>query len=755
MKNVLHVIHCLLIAFAGQALQAADPVKVFILAGQSNMEGQAVVWLTGKDYNDGKGTLGAFMKDAAKAPTYAHLVTPEGKGKPRDDVFVRYQREGRPLLAGPLDFGFSVYGDAQHFGPELQFGHVLGDFSEAPVLLIKTAWGGKSLYADFRPPSAGGEVGKYYKLMIAQVREALTNLDSDFPSLKGRGHTLAGFVWYQGWNDGVNPKTAIPEYEENLVHLIHDVRREFAAPKLPVVIGELTGAWVNAPPEWEKLRAAQAAAAKRPEFAGTVQFVPTRDFVRKSEESPNPTHGHHEFGNAETYFLVGDALGKSMVSLLKAAGSSNRSAPESAQEGPYMNAIPAHPPYYRVRYEGSTKPAELVYPASFTVWIPPGVKTLRGVVVHQHGCGEGSCKSGFTGAFDLHWQALAKKHDCALLSATYEQPEKANCQLWCDPRNGSDVSFQQALADLGAKSNHAELATVPWAIWGHSGGGHWAGAMLLLHPERVAAAWLRSGVPPIATEEGKPAPYQISLAACQVPMMCNLGTKEGVTEKAGRFSGVWPRNETFFHTLRGKGALIGVAIDPLSSHDCGNQRYLAIPWFDACLTARLPSKPGEPLQPMAADRGWLAPLNVGEAKGIAPVAATQFTGDVSKSVWLPGESVAKSWMQYQQDSNVNDDTPPPAPTNLRVTANVLTWSAEADLESGLASFIIERNGEILTQIPAQGKNPFGRPVFQNLSYSDTPTQPLMEMRFTDTSAESSRTYQYRVIAVNTVGLKSK
>ena len=67
----------------------------------------------------------------------------------------------------------------------------------------------------------------------------------------------------------------------------------------------------------------------------------------------------------------------------------------------------AAPPYYRVRYEPSTQPGELVYGVSYTVWIPPGVKTLRGVLVHQHGCGEGACKAGRTAAFDLHWQALA------------------------------------------------------------------------------------------------------------------------------------------------------------------------------------------------------------------------------------------------------------------------------------------------------------------------------------------------------------
>jgi hypothetical protein len=303
------------LALAAFAAAAPLPVKVFILAGQSNMEGQAVVDLKGKDYNDRKGTLAKLMEDPAKAAVFRHLRGADGKWTLRNDVFVRYQREDRPLLAGPLGMGFSVYGDAHHFGPELQFGHVVGDHSENPVLLIKTAWGGKSLFKDFRPPSSGGETGKYYTLMIAQVRETLANVATELPALAGRDCELAGFVWYQGWNDGVNPKTAVPEYEQNLVNLIHDVRAEFKSPKLPVVIGELTGPWVEAPPDWTKLRQAQAAAAARAEFAGNVVFVPTHDFVRKPEDSPNPGHGHHEFGNAETYFLVGDALGKAMVKL--------------------------------------------------------------------------------------------------------------------------------------------------------------------------------------------------------------------------------------------------------------------------------------------------------------------------------------------------------------------------------------------------------------------------------------------------------
>ena len=423
-----------------------------------------------------------------------------------------------------------------------------------------------------------------------------------------------------------------------------------------------------------------------------------------------------------------------------------------AQNAPYDVFPAADPPCYRVRYEASTKPGELIFPVNYTIWIPPGVKAVRGVIVHQHGCGEGSCKSGLTGAFDLHWQALAKKHDCALLAPSYEQPEKADCQMWCDPRNGSGAAFQKCLVDLGAKSGHPELSTVPWALWGHSGGGHWAGGMVLTHPERVAAAWLRSGVPLLKANPDRSTikTHTVPEAALKVPVMCNPGTKEGVTVKEGRFAGVWPANEEFFNAVRGKGGLIGVAVDPLTAHECGNSRYMAIPWLDACLSVRLPKNSGDPLNAMPTDGAWLATL-----LGTEAVPAAKFTGDASKAVWLPNETIAKAWMQFVKDTQISDITPPPAPTNLRVNGNELAWDAEADLESGIASFIIERDGQVIGNVPEQPKNPFGRPIFQGLQYSDTPTNPLVKMTFTDTKAEAGKKHAYRVIAVNTAGLKSK
>lgn len=421
-----------------------------------------------------------------------------------------------------------------------------------------------------------------------------------------------------------------------------------------------------------------------------------------------------------------------------------------AQQPPYDVFPAAKPPYYQVRYDAS-ETGKLIFPVSYTIWIPDNVHRLRGIVVHQHGCGEGSCSSGLTGAYDLHWQALAKKHDCALLAPAYEQPQAADCQMWCDPRNGSAVAFNRALADLGRLSSHPELSSIPLALWGHSGGGHWCGGMVLTQPERIAAAWLRSGVPLLKTNNERPdiKPHQLPDAALRVPIMCNPGTKEGVTETTGRFARVWPANVEFFSAVRGKGGLIGVAIDPLTSHECGNSRYLAIPWLDKCLGKRLPREPGGQLKDMPEEGAWLA-----EPKGKQAFPAGEFTGEALEAAWLPDENFAKSWMEFRENTDVSDVTPPPSPYGVVIQGRQLRWRAEADLESGIREFVILRNDKELATVNG-GPNRFGRLLFQNLLYSDTPKQPLSQMEYVDETAVTGVAYKYSVISVNTVGLRSK
>ena len=298
----------------GSERQSERPIKVFLLAGQSNMEGQGVVSMDHpKYYNGGKGNLAWSLKHGKSAAAMKHLVDDKGKWVVRDDVKVWFKIK-RGVTKGPLRVGYTGYGGTSHIGPELQFGHVVGDFFDEPVLLIKTAWGGKSLYKDFRPPSSPGAVGPYYRQMLAEIREALADIKTLFPQRKSHKYEIAGFVWFQGWND-MCTKPAIPEYPQNLVNLVADIRKEYKLPRLPVVIGELGNGGPKASGNMAAFRKAQRDGAGR--IDGAV-FVETHDFARPAKLSPNVGHGHHWFGNAESYFLVGDALGKAMVKLLPA-----------------------------------------------------------------------------------------------------------------------------------------------------------------------------------------------------------------------------------------------------------------------------------------------------------------------------------------------------------------------------------------------------------------------------------------------------
>jgi hypothetical protein len=316
--RVTPVLTLLLLCLLYDAADARDPrpqkLQVFILAGQSNMQGQGVVDLDHpKHYNGGRGTLLKVMANPAQARRFAHVRTTDGKWVVRDDVFVRY-RTGKELKRGGLSIGFTGYPGKHHIGPEFQFGHVIGDAITAPVLLVKTAWGGKSLHKDFRPPSASGPTGPYYHRMLSEIHEALASLDKEFPEHAKGGYQLAGFVWFQGWNDMFDNK-ALAEYQANLVHLVNDVRHDLRQPGLPFVIGELGNGGPKANKNMLAIRAAQKAAAAHPEIGGHAAFVSTTAFARPAKQSPNVSHGHHWFGNAESYFLIGDALARAMLTL--------------------------------------------------------------------------------------------------------------------------------------------------------------------------------------------------------------------------------------------------------------------------------------------------------------------------------------------------------------------------------------------------------------------------------------------------------
>ena len=285
-----------------------SPVKVFVLAGQSNMVGAGAIKMNPRSANRGKGTLEYLARDPVYADQYAHLLDEDGNWIERDDVWILFGDRKGELTAG---YG----GSAGQIGPEFQFGHVIGDYFENQVLLIKCAWGGKSLAKDFRPPSAGGEVGAYYTDTMAHVKEVLQDLKAHFPEYDGRAYEFVGFGWHQGWNDRVNQAFS-DEYESNLVHFIRDLRKDLGVPGLPFVIAETgMGGLHEKHPRALSLMKAQADAVQREEFKDNAAFVGTRAFWRTPEESPSG-QGYHWNSNAETYCLIGEGLAEAMIRLL-------------------------------------------------------------------------------------------------------------------------------------------------------------------------------------------------------------------------------------------------------------------------------------------------------------------------------------------------------------------------------------------------------------------------------------------------------
>jgi hypothetical protein len=280
---------------------------VFVLAGQSNMQGQGVVSMDHeKHYNAGKGNLVWSMEHSQSKNKMKHLRDNQGNWIGPRNVRIRYKQKDQ-IRSGPLTVGYTGYGGSSHIGPELQFGHVVGEyFRDREVYLIKTAWGGKSLFKDFRPPSSKGETGKYYAKMVDEIRAGLDDFGPD-------AYELGGFVWMQGWNDMVSQE-ATAEYSKNLVHFVADLRKEFSLKNLPFVVGELgNGGEAKPNSGMAKFREAQNEGVKKIE---KTWFVSTKEFARPPELSPNIGHGHHWYGNAESYFLIGDALGREMIRAL-------------------------------------------------------------------------------------------------------------------------------------------------------------------------------------------------------------------------------------------------------------------------------------------------------------------------------------------------------------------------------------------------------------------------------------------------------
>ncbi len=360
-------------------------LKVFILAGQSNMVGYGSVENgrnpnnpTGASIPGGLGSLRHMLN--ANPNKYAYLADPGhpiAGGSPgwitRGDAWITYYGgsswELSPNVSrrhGNLDANYGADAANGLIGPEYGFGLVVGSQLADQVLIIKYAHGGRSLAADFRPPSSGGTVGPCYTDMIGAVHKVLNNIAAEFPSYSGGGYEIAGFGWHQGWNDRVTPGY-VAEYEANLTNLIKDLRAEFSAPNMRVSIGN-TG-MANAPSGPGSLIEAQGNVsdpAKHPEFTGTVATVDTRPFDFGELSGVND-QGFHWYFNGESYFNIGESMGQAMMALLPPINSLPAATPQSVTT-PENTALP-------VTLTGSDPESS---PLTFSIVSQPAHGTLSG-----------------------------------------------------------------------------------------------------------------------------------------------------------------------------------------------------------------------------------------------------------------------------------------------------------------------------------------------------------------------------------------
>ncbi len=291
---------CLLTTFTVAAdVDTTKPIKVFVLAGQSNMQGHGFITMN----KDGD------LDYAAKQDQFSYLKK-DGQWVERNDVWYYHLSGKGELTKCNLKPGLGSSKD--RIGPELTFGHLVGDHYDEQVLLIKCAWGGQPLGGSFLPPSSGGP-GVKYTQVLTEVKDVLKNLKTNFPGYKGQGYEIVGFLWHQGWNDGCN-KEFTQAYEKNMINFIKDMRKDLGNENLPFVIAtsgmggpDATGV---AGGLGKNIEPAQCNAAAKYDNCTAVK---TRHF-QKNKPGRQKSHWHN---SAESYSLVGDASAKAMIEILK------------------------------------------------------------------------------------------------------------------------------------------------------------------------------------------------------------------------------------------------------------------------------------------------------------------------------------------------------------------------------------------------------------------------------------------------------
>ncbi len=324
----------------GKPADMTKPVQVFIIMGQSNTLEMGKV-------KGGEDSLEHAVKEES---LYPFMVDDAGNWTIRKDVRnVHTQGSGGPSGKGGIKRNDWLTVSGGKIGIEQGIGHHLGNAIDAPVLILKSSIGNRSLGWDLLPPGSasyeftdskdgktyvyagygqspdrwekgtepapiGWTAGIQYEGDIARAHEVLKNLETYYPG--GTKFEVAGFLWWQGDKDRYNEGHA-RRYEQNLVNLIKALRKEFNAPNAPFVLATLgqteKGASGTEGAILEGMLAVDGESGKYPEFKGNVATVYTHPLSKGS--SSNAHYGN----NAQTYMNVGEAMGYAMVKLLEGA----------------------------------------------------------------------------------------------------------------------------------------------------------------------------------------------------------------------------------------------------------------------------------------------------------------------------------------------------------------------------------------------------------------------------------------------------
>ena len=379
-----------------------------------------------------------------------------------------------------------------------------------------------------------------------------------------------------------------------------------------------------------------------------------------------------------------------------------------------------------LRYCLSGEDCAFVDSAEYGLWIPAGKKPLKGVLVLQHGCGME--RYGITRPYDLQYQAFARKWNLAVLETALH----GDCLVWTYPEKGSGDALMRVLVRAAGDAGRPELATAPWMLWGHSGGGHWVLAMLREYPERILAAVSYSA----AFDPQWDYPY----ATSKIPVLLRYGDHN-------EFPGCRETARHAFDKLRDLDAPVSIVENKGETHNYTRLRHMMIPFFESALRERLPEPEGQ-MKDVDPSRTWL-----GDTLTFEVFPEKDFSGEKAGLCRFPDESSAKAWKEYVTTNDILDQTPPPAPSQIRAQAVadtlVVSWCCDADPESGISCFQVSLDGTAVSRIPADGE-------YQSFDLNGDNTSPVVPPEMTVRLPMPDR-HRVRICVenVNQAGLSSK